>query len=73
VSDDQVLAIAARLESIAEELADLAIDRIRGTLRGEPDDTGSLLDERRVTRARRAVDKAVGLLRSVDRDAVDGD
>jgi hypothetical protein len=58
--------IAERLASIAEELADLALDRLRqaaDSLRGggEPDPQLTA-EEKRITRARRAVDKAVVLL-----------
>ena len=48
-----------RLEGIAEELADLAIDRLRAAVDG---DEGAAAEERRLTRARRAVEKAAGLL-----------
>lgn len=48
-----------RLEGIAEELADLALDRLRGAMDG---DAGAAADERRITRARRAVEKAAHLL-----------
>ena len=48
-----------RLEGIAEELADLAIDRLRAAVDG---DQGAAADERRLTRARRAVEKAAALL-----------
>jgi hypothetical protein len=53
--------IRARLETIAEELADLAIVRLRESI----DAGGSELpvDERRLTRARRSVEKAVSILR----------
>jgi hypothetical protein len=56
--------IRARLEAIAEELSDLAIARLRESI----DAGGSELpvDERRLTRARRAVEKAVGLLQEPD-------
>jgi len=56
--------IRSRLELIAEELADLAIVRLRESI----DAGGSELpvDERRLTRARRAVEKAVGLLAEPD-------
>ena len=50
-----------RLEGIAEELADLAIDRLRAAVDG---DDGAGAEERRLTRARRAVEKAVNLLGS---------
>lgn len=56
--------IRGRLEGIAEELADLAIARLRESI----DAGGSELpiDERRLTRARRAVEKAVNLLEEPD-------
>ncbi len=53
-----------RLEGIAEELADLAIERLRESI-----DAGGQelpVDERRLTRARRAVDKAAALLAEPD-------
>ena len=56
--------IRARLEGIAEELADLAIARLRDSI-----DAGGAelpVDERRLTRARRAVEKAVHLLDEPD-------
>ena len=49
-----------RLDGIAEELADLAIDRLRAAVDG---DEGAAAEERRLTRARRAVEKAASLLR----------
>ena len=56
--------IRQRLDQIAEELADLAIIRLRESI----DAGGSELpvDERRLTRARRAVEKAVSILREPD-------
>lgn len=56
--------IRARLEGIAEELADLALIRLRESI----DAGGSELpvDEKRLTRARRAVEKAVNLLDEPD-------
>jgi hypothetical protein len=53
-----------RLDGIAEELADLAIDRLRAAVEG---DEGAAAEERRLTRARRAVEKAAGLLSPADR------
>jgi hypothetical protein len=56
--------IRHRLEAISEELADLAIERLRESI-----DAGGHelpVDERRLTRARRAVDKAIGILREPD-------
>jgi len=56
--------LRARLEAIAEELADLAIVRLRESI----DAGGSELpvDERRLTRARRAVEKAAAILAEPD-------
>jgi hypothetical protein len=56
--------IKGRLELIAEELADLAIERLRESI----DAGGSEypVDEKRLTRARRAVEKAIGLLEEPD-------
>ena len=56
--------IKARLEGIAEELADLAIVRLRESI----DAGGSEIpvDEKRLTRARRAVEKAINLLEEPD-------
>ena len=51
--------VRERLEAIAEELADLAIDRLRAAVEGNED---AAVEERRITRARRAVEKAAHLL-----------
>lgn len=61
--------IRGRLETIAEELADLAITRLRESI----DAGGSELpaDEKRLTRARRAVEKAIHLLEEPDRSDPD--
>lgn len=59
--------IRHRLEAISEEMADLAIQRLRESI-----DAGGQelpVDERRLTRARRAVDKAVSLLQEPDDSA----
>ena len=56
--------IRDRLDAIAEELADLAIERLRASI-----DAGGAerpTDERRFTRARRAVEKAAAILREGD-------
>ena len=62
--------IRARLEAIAEELADLAIIRLRESIDAGGDELP--VDERRLTRARRAVEKAIAILRQPD-DGDDGD
>ncbi|HEY2429952.1 MAG TPA: hypothetical protein VGI06_13530 [Acidimicrobiales bacterium] len=59
--------IRGRLEAIAEELADLALVRLRESV--DAGGTELPVDERRLTRARRAVEKAAAILREPD----DGD
>ena len=57
---DEFEEIRARLEVIEEELAELAIVRLRESI-----DAGGRelpVDEKRLTRARRAVEKAIHLL-----------
>jgi hypothetical protein len=58
--------LADRLASIGEELADRALDRLRASgdavRAGETPDAALGEEERRITRARRAVEKAVVLL-----------
>ena len=55
--------IRARLQSISEELADLALDHLREAVGGHAAaDAGAAAEERRLTRARRAVDKAAAIL-----------
>ena len=56
--------IRARLEAISEELADLAIVRLRESI--DAGGTELPVDERRLTRARRAVERAVHLLDEPD-------
>ena len=56
--------IRGRLEGIAEELADLAIVRLRESI--DAGGTELPVEERRLTRARRAVEKAIGILREPD-------
>ncbi len=56
--------VRERLEGIAEELADLAIERLRESI--DAGGTELPVDERRLTRARRAVDKAAAILAEPD-------
>ena len=56
--------LRSRLEQIAEELADLAIVRLRESI--DAGGTELPVDERRLTRARRAVEKAIAILREPD-------
>jgi hypothetical protein len=58
--------IRGRLEAIAEELGDLAIQRLRESI--DAGGTELPVDERRLTRARRAVEKAAAILRQGDED-----
>lgn len=57
--------IRARLLGISEELADLAIIRLRESI--DAGGTELPVDERRLTRARRAVEKAITLLTEGER------
>ncbi len=64
--------LRATLESVAEQLADLAIDRLRQAVdASDADRTRLAAEERRLTRARRAVEKAAALLD--DRASADDD
>jgi hypothetical protein len=56
--------IRTRLEAIAEELSDLAITRLRESI--DAGGTELPVDERRLTRARRAVEKAAAILSEPD-------
>lgn len=59
--------IRGRLQGIAEELADLAIVRLRESI--DEGGTEYPVDEKRLTRARRAVEKAIHLLQEPDDSA----
>jgi len=54
--------LRARLEGIADELADAALDRLREAAATG----GDAAEERAITRARRAVERAVHLLKAPD-------
>lgn len=56
--------IRERLQGIAEELADLALERLRESI--DAGGTELPVDERRLTRARRAVEKAAAILAEPD-------
>jgi hypothetical protein len=62
--------IRGRLETISEELSDLALVRLRESIDAGGDELP--VDERRLHRARRAVDKAIAILREPD-DADESD
>lgn len=63
---DDTGAVAEQLAMISERLADLALTRLRSASEavraGETPDPALVSEEKRITRARRAVDKAVQLL-----------
>ncbi len=61
--------IRRRLETISEELANLAMYRLRESI--DAGGTELPLDEKRFARARRAVEKAIGIL--ADSAATDHD
>ncbi|MGH9305304.1 MAG: hypothetical protein ACRD0I_00235 [Acidimicrobiales bacterium] len=67
----EVTNIQDRLSAIAEELADLAMARLRQSIAAGHDKRP--LDEKKFTQARRAVEKANSLLDQVDRGATDPD
>jgi hypothetical protein len=54
--------LADRLDAIAEELADLAMDRLRTALEDEGADAAAA-EERRLTKARRRIVESAQILR----------
>jgi hypothetical protein len=65
--------LRARLEGIAEELADLALDQLRQAVDAGPDERAArTAEERRLTRARRAVEKAAAILGGAPAAPLDG-
>ncbi len=60
--------IVSRLESISEDLADMAIGRLRNSI-----EAGAKRDltERRITQARRQIDRAASLLAGLGDDHSD--
>ena len=57
--------LADRLDAIADELADLALDHLRSAVDSDDDDAveGAKAAERRLTKARRRIAEAAELLR----------
>jgi hypothetical protein len=55
--------LADRLDAIADELADLALDRLRTALADEGKEAAAA-EERRLTKARRRIAEAATILRS---------
>jgi hypothetical protein len=65
---DDLADLAGQLSVIAESLADIALDRLRAaTDPDDPDPKAAEALERRVTRSRRAVERAVAILDSAER------
>ena len=61
--DDALGALAARVRALADELADLAIDRLYAATERPGGDAGrAVAEERRLTRAARALEKAASEL-----------
>jgi hypothetical protein len=57
--------VAARLEGMIEELTDIALNALRRASQGDPHSAEAgeaLAIERRIVRARRAIEKAVAVL-----------
>ena len=73
-ADDALASMAERLEGIVEELTDMAIDALRRAGSGDPDsaETGeALATERRILKARRALERAVVALSAAGREPLD--
>jgi hypothetical protein len=69
---DQLAELASRIRALAEELADLALDRLLdATERREGDPKEKAGEERRLTRAARALEKAAADLEGVARGSGD--
>jgi DNA-binding ferritin-like protein len=66
VTDEQLDALAAEIDAIAERLADRAIELLRSAV-SDADDRGAASTEKLVTRSRRALEKAASLLRTAGR------
>jgi hypothetical protein len=64
--------MAGRLEGMLDELTDMAMDALRRATSGDPDsaETGeALAAERRILKARRALEKSVAALRATAGDS----
>jgi hypothetical protein len=64
----EVEELAVRLDALADDIADLALDRLRTATSavrdGKKPDLAIVAEEKRLTRARRSVEKAAAVLRS---------
>jgi hypothetical protein len=71
-SNEAVDELADRLEGVLEELTDMALDALRLASAGDPDsaETGEALAlEKRILKARRALERSVAALRGGSRSA----
>jgi hypothetical protein len=71
-SNEALDELADRLEGVLDELTDMALDALRLASAGDPDsaETGEALAlEKRVLKARRALERAVAALRGGSRSA----
>ncbi len=59
---DELSELVGELDRLAERLADLALDRLRSAMDPDDPDPAAMAEERRITRARRAVEKASAIL-----------
>ena len=72
-AEDALAELAQRVRALADELADLALDRLLdATERGVGDPKEKSAEERRLTRAARALEKAAADLEGPGRDDVGG-
>jgi hypothetical protein len=62
--DGDIGHVVDKLEAISEELTDLAMDRLREAMAAG--ETTIPADEKRINRARRAVERAAAILRAGD-------
>ncbi len=70
VSPERLDEIQAKIDAAAEDLADLALDLLHQALGdADPKASPAARDEKLVTRARRSLDKASGLLRGLETSA----
>jgi len=68
--EDELAAIAETLRRCAEQLADVALDRLWAAVDPDDPDGAAATLERRITRARRAVERAVAILDGASPDDV---
>ena len=73
-TNEAVDELADRLDGVLEELTDMALDALRLASAGDPDaaETGEALAlEKRILKARRALERAVAALRGGSRSAAE--